>query len=68
MQEFAVIESGKVVNIIIAENKLIAESVSGLSCFALNGAGIGWFRDEETGEFTAPATLEELPITEEPNA
>jgi hypothetical protein len=45
MANFAVIENDVVVNVIIADNKQIAETITGLTCIEyadVHDAGIGW--------------------------
>lgn len=45
MATFAVIESNKVTNVIVADTKEVAETVTGLTCIEYteeNPAGIGW--------------------------
>ena len=55
MANYAVIKDGIVNNVIVADTKEIAETVTGLTCIEYtdeNRAGIGW---TYTGaEFTAP--------------
>lgn len=58
MYKFAVIEYGVVQNVIIAESAEIAEAVTGKTCVEPLDAGIGWVYNAETGEFTAPSSLE----------
>jgi hypothetical protein len=57
MSNFAVIENGKVINVIVAESKQIAEDVTNLNCVEIEwipGApGIGWGYNGET--FTSPS-------------
>lgn len=48
MATFAVIHDNKVINVIVAETKEIAETVTGLTCIEYteeNPAGIGWGYD-----------------------
>ena len=55
MATFAVIKDGTVNNVIVADTKEIAETVTGLTCIEYtdeNRAGIGWTYDG--AEFTAP--------------
>ena len=50
---FAVILGNKVINVIVAENKEIAEQVTGLTCVEYtkeNPAGIGWTYNGSTFE------------------
>ncbi len=58
MANYAVIKDGLVTNVIVAESKEIAESVTGLTCVEVNnepGApGIGWSYDGSS--FSAPIT------------
>ena len=61
MANYAVIKDGIVNNVIVADTKEIAETVTGLTCIKYtdeNPAGIGWTYDG--AEFIAP-------VTEEPN-
>jgi hypothetical protein len=64
MANYAVIQNGIVTNIIVADTKEIAETVTGLTCIEnenLPGTlGIGWSYDGTT--FTAPVI--ELPTEE----
>jgi hypothetical protein len=54
MSYFAVIEDNKIVNVIVADSKEIAEQVTSLQCVNVDGidAGIGWSYDGTT--FTSP--------------
>jgi hypothetical protein len=55
MANYAVIKDGIVNNIIVADTKEIAETVTGLTCIEYtdeNFLGIGWSYDG--AEFTAP--------------
>lgn len=48
MATFAVIENNTVTNVVVAETKEIAETVTGLTCIEYteeNPAGIGWGYD-----------------------
>lgn len=57
MATFAVIENNIVTNIVVAETKEIAETVTGLTCVEYTSespAGIGWTYDGST--FEAPVT------------
>lgn len=58
MANYAVIKDGLVTNVIVAESKEIAESVTSLTCIEVNnepGApGIGWSYDGSS--FSAPIT------------
>lgn len=57
MANYAVIKDGIVTNVIIAESKEIAESVTGLTCVeytAENPASIGWIYNGS--DFSAPVT------------
>ena len=60
MARYAVIKDGTVNNIIVADSKEIAESVTGLTCIEFQlepGApGIGWSYDGT--DFTAPIVEE----------
>ena len=59
-KNFAVILNNKVTNIIVAENKEIAEEVTGFTCIEYTDkspAGIGWIWDETN--FIAPIVEEE---------
>lgn len=54
---FAVISEDKVINVIVAESKEIAELVTELECIEYtseNPMGIGWVRNLETGAFFDP--------------
>jgi hypothetical protein len=71
MFNYAVIKDGIVDNVIVAESKEIAESVTGLTCVEYNsepGApGIGWSYDGTS--FIAPVIEvpeEEIPLEETP--
>lgn len=66
MANFAVIESGKVVNTIVADSKAIAEEVTGKTCIEFtseNPAVIGLGYDGTTFEQPAPI---EVPEEEQP--
>jgi hypothetical protein len=58
MANYAVIKDGIVTNVIVAESKEIAESVTGLTCVEIQqepgSPGIGWSYDGT--DFTAPIT------------
>jgi hypothetical protein len=58
MANFAVINDGVVVNVIIADSKEVAETVTGLDCVEYetspSAPGIGWSYDGSV--FTAPVT------------
>lgn len=58
MANYAVIKDELVTNVIVAESKEVAESVTGLTCVEVNaepGApGIGWSYDGSS--FSAPIT------------
>lgn len=58
MANYAVIKDGLVTNVIVAESKEIAESITELTCIEVNnepGApGIGWSYDGSS--FSAPIT------------
>ena len=58
MANFAVINNGIVVNVILADSKEIAEDVTGLTCieyeFEPGAPGIGWAYNGTV--FTAPET------------
>ena len=59
MATFAVIKDGTVNNVIVADTKEIAETVTGLTCIEYtneNPVGIGWTYDG--AEFTAPVVEE----------
>ena len=59
MANYAVIKDGLVTNVIVAESKEIAESVSGATCVEYteeNPAGIGWSYDGTS--FAAPVVEE----------
>jgi hypothetical protein len=59
MANYAVIKDGIVDNVIVADTKEIAETVTGLTCIEYtdeNPAGIGWSYDGTT--FTAPVVEE----------
>lgn len=59
MATFAVIESNKVTNVIVADTKEIAETITGLTCVKYtdeNPAGIGWTYNG--------STFEQPPVTE----
>lgn len=48
MKTYAVIENNKVVNVIVADSKEIAEEITNLTCIeyaANSGVGIGWTYD-----------------------
>lgn len=65
MKTFAVIEEQKVVNIIIADSKEIAEETTGKLCIEYtekNPAGIGW--DYDGVLFIPPAIRESDPTVE----
>lgn len=63
MASYAVIKNNIVDNIILADSKDVAESVSGFTCIEIvnepGAPGIGW--GYEGGEFTPPAA----PVIEE---
>jgi len=66
MSNYAVIENNKVINLIAADSKEIAEEVIGLTCIEYTNespAVIGWDYDGE--KFIAPV-IEEPVATEEP--
>ena len=56
MANYAVIKNGVVDNVIVADTKEIAETVTGLTCIEyeniLGAPGVGWTYDG--AEFTAP--------------
>ena len=57
MATFAVLNSGNVVNVIVADTKEIAEQVTNHTCVEYteeNPAGIGHIYDEATGIFSTP--------------
>lgn len=61
MATFAVIESNKVTNIIVADTKEVAETVTGLTCVEYteeDPVGIGWTYNGSTFD---------RPLMEEPN-
>ena len=61
MAYYAVIQDNKVNNIIVADSKEIAETVTGFLCIEYtdeNPAGIGWTYDPETGRFVPPVQEE----------
>lgn len=66
MANYAVIKDDVVNNVIVADTKEIAETVTGLTCIEYtdeNPAGIGWSYDG--AEFTAPVIeppAEETPV------
>lgn len=57
MVEFAVLEGIKIINVIVAETKQIAEEVTNKPCVELPplSTGIGW--TYENGIFTAPVEI-----------
>ena len=62
MKTYAVIQNNKVINVIVADSKEIAEEVTNSICIEYtdeNPAGIGWTYDESSGLFIAPVTEEE---------
>lgn len=66
MANYAVVQNDKVINIIVADSKEIAEEVTGLLCIEYTDespAGIGW--DWDGIKFTNPFAIEE-PVVEEP--
>jgi hypothetical protein len=68
MATFAVIESNKVTNVIVADTKEIAETITGLTCVEYteeNPAGIGWGYDGST--FDRPRSTFDHSLMEEPN-
>jgi hypothetical protein len=68
MANYAVIKDGIVNNVIVADTKEIAETVTGLTCIEYtneNPAGIGWAYDGAS--FTAPVIeVPEQESVEEP--
>lgn len=58
MANFAVIENDKVTNVIVADSKEIAETVTGKTCLDITDTyvGIGW--NYVGGEFIAPPAIE----------
>ena len=67
MANYAVIQNDKVINIIVADSKEIAEQVTNLTCIEYteeNNAGIGWTWDGNN--FTNPMAVVEEIIAEEP--
>ena len=65
MANFAVIENDKVTNVIVADSKEIAETVTGKTCLDITDTyvGIGW--DYVGGEFIAPPAPEPIIETAE---
>ena len=63
MANYAVIENNKVINVIVADSKEVAEEVTGKTCIEYTEetpAGIGW--DYDGVSFIAPITEE--PVVE----
>lgn len=57
MGNFAVINNGTVLKVIVADNQQIAEEVTNMPCVEStddNPANINWLYDEATGRFTRP--------------
>jgi hypothetical protein len=57
MATYAVIKDEEVINVIVAESKEVAETVTGLTCVEYtesNPAGIGWIYNGT--DFSAPVT------------
>ena len=62
MPNYAIIENDKVINVIVADSKEVAEEVTGLVCIEYteeNPAGIGWTYDGVN--FVSPYPVEEEP-------
>lgn len=64
MPNFAVIKNNKVINVIVADNKTIAENVTGDICIEIlaepGQPGIGWAYENE--QFIAPPSEEPIRI------
>jgi hypothetical protein len=60
MPNFAVISNNQVINVIVADTKDIAESVSRNECILSDelGIGIGWVLNLETNEWVSPSVIE----------
>lgn len=67
MANYAVIKDNKVINVILADSKEIAEEITELTCIEYtddNPVGISYILDE-TGKFNPPAEttdLDDLPV------
>ena len=56
MPTFGVISGNQIINVIVADTKEIAESVSRNECILADelGIGIGWILSSETGQWVSP--------------
>ena len=61
MPNFGVISNNRIMNVVVADTKEIAESVTRNECILIDeiGIGINWFLDLETGQWVNPNTFEE---------
>ena len=59
MARIAIIEHGAVANVIEADSEELAAQLTGLLSIQSNEAAIGWFYNEENGEFSEPPVFEE---------
>ena len=61
MPNFGIISNNQIINVIVADTKEIAESVTRNECILIDeiGIGINWFLDLETGQWVNPNTFEE---------
>lgn len=62
MARIAIIENGIVSNVIEADSEQIAADLTGMLCVLATDAGIGWFYNEESNDFSAPPTPQEPEI------
>jgi hypothetical protein len=68
MSLFAIVENNVVINIIVAESKEIAETVTKATCVEYetqNDCGIGWVYDAEKKVFISPVKPEIKILTQE---
>lgn len=61
MPNFGVISSNQIINVIVADTKEIAESVSRKECILIDetNIGINWILNSETGQWARPGVFEE---------
>lgn len=60
MPNFGVISNNQIINVIVADTKEIAESVSKNECILADelGIGIGWVLSSETNQWINPSGIE----------
>lgn len=60
MSNYAVVEDATIINVIVADSKVIAEELTGKECIGYTDGelGLGWYWYEPVGKYIEPAPYE----------